>query len=247
MGTADKTCVALYAAWDQAEEYGIRYDETSLICIEMGFGYNAALAVERGCIIDGVGGTIFPGPSYLALGQMDGELAYILGGFSKLKLFEGGTTFIAAQRILELEDFISNLDKDNYRLAWRSFTEGVVKAVAMLWQSFNEEPMEIMLTGRLSRSEELRRNLEELLHEKFNVNVRRPSHNFAVEAKEAAQGAALMANGIEGGRYEELIEVMRIKEAAGTVFDHIFLPGLNRGSGGRRAEKQLTQVLLRYI
>ncbi|MGC8961471.1 MAG: DUF1464 family protein, partial [Candidatus Bathyarchaeia archaeon] len=37
MGTADKTCVALYAVWDQAEEYGIRYDETSLICVEMGF------------------------------------------------------------------------------------------------------------------------------------------------------------------------------------------------------------------
>jgi predicted butyrate kinase (DUF1464 family) len=228
MGTADKTCVALYAVWDQAEEYGIPYDETSLICVEMGFGYNAAIAVERGCVVDGVGGTIFPGPSYLALGQMDGELAYILGRFSKLKLFEGGATFIAAQKILEPEDFTSNLDK--YKLAWRSLMEGIVKAVAMLWKSFDKEPMEIILTGRLSRVEKLRRDLEELLYEKFKVNVRRPLHNFAVEAKEAAQGAALMANGIGGGRYRGLVDAMRIREAAGTVLDYIFLPNLSKES-----------------
>jgi len=87
MGTADKTCVTAMAIWDQAEEYGISYKETSLICVEMGFGYNAAIAVENGQIIDGVGGTIFPGPGYLSPGQMDGELAYILGKISKLDLF----------------------------------------------------------------------------------------------------------------------------------------------------------------
>ncbi|MGC8961472.1 MAG: DUF1464 family protein, partial [Candidatus Bathyarchaeia archaeon] len=192
--------------------------------------YNAAVAVERGCIIDGIGGTTFPGPSYIALGQMDGELAYILGGFSKLKLFEGGASYIAAQMLLELEDFVSNLDKDKYRFAWQCLMEGVVKAVAMLWQSFDKGPREIILTGRLSREGRLRRNLEELLHEKFKVNVRRPLHNFAVEAKEAAQGAALMADGIVGGEYEELVNVMRIKEASGTVLDYIFLPDLNKGS-----------------
>jgi predicted butyrate kinase (DUF1464 family) len=228
MGTADKTCVTAFAIWDQAKEHGIRYDETSLICIEMGFGYNAAMAVENGQIIDAVGGTIFPGPGYLTLSQMDGELAYILGEFSKLKLFEAGATFIAARKILELEDFCANLDKGEYQLAWQSMTEGIVKAVAILRTSFRKQPREIILTGRLSRVERLRKDLEKALSEKFGVSVRRPVHSFAKEAKDVAQGTALIANGIAGGIYSDLVKVMDIKDAKGTVLDYIFFPDFNK-------------------
>jgi predicted butyrate kinase (DUF1464 family) len=228
MGTADKTCVTAFAIWDQAKEHGISYDETSLICVEMGFGYNAAMAVENGQVIDAVGGTIFPGPGYLTLSQMDGELAYLLGGFSKLKLFEAGATFIAARKILELEDFCASLDKDEYQLAWQSMTEGIVKAVAILRTSFNKQPREIILTGRLSRVKRLREDLEKVLSEKFSVSVRRPLHNFAKEAKDVAQGTTLLANGIAGGRYRELMEVMRIKETKGTVLDYIFFPDFDK-------------------
>jgi predicted butyrate kinase (DUF1464 family) len=228
MGTADKTCVTAFAIWDQAKEHGIGYDETSLICVEMGFGYNAAIAVENGQIIDGVGGTIFPGPGYLTLSQMDGELAYILGEFSKLKLFEAGATFIAARRVLELEDFCANLDKSEYQLAWQSMVEGIVKAVATLRTSFKKEPREIILTGRLSRAERLRAPLEKTLREKFGILVRRPMHNFAKKAKDVAQGTALIANGIAGGKYRELVKVLRIKDAKGTVLDHIFFPDFKK-------------------
>lgn len=229
MGTADKTCVAAFAVWDQAEEYGIGYGETSLICVEMGFGYNAAVAVENGQVIDGVGGTIFPGPGYLTLSQMDGELAYILGEFSKLKLFEAGAAFIAAGKMLEVEDFAARLDTDKYRLAWQSMVEGIVKAISMLWITFKKQPGEIILTGRLSRVERLRGDLEKVLSEKFNVKVRRPRHSFAKEAKDVAQGTALLANGIAGGKYADLVEVMKIKESKGTVLDYIFFPEFDKG------------------
>jgi len=228
MGTADKTCVTAFAIWDQAREHGIGYDETSLICVEMGFGYNAAMAVENGRIIDGVGGTIFPGPGYLTLSQMDGELAYILGEFSKLKLFEAGGTFIAAHRILELKDFCANLDKSEYQLAWQSMVEGIVKAVAILWTSFEREPKEIILTGRLSRVNSLCKDLEKKLSEKFDVLVRRPVHSFAKKAKDVAQGTTLIANGIAGGKYRELVDVMKIREAKGTVLDYIFFPDFDK-------------------
>lgn len=228
MGTADKTCVTAFAIWDQAEEYGISYSETSLICVEMGFGYNAAMAVENGQIIDGVGGTIFPGPGYLTLSQMDGELAYILGEFSKLKLFEAGATFIAARKMLELEDFCSNLNKDTYHVAWKSMVEGIVKATAMLRTSFRKKPREIILTGRLSRVERLRKDLEKLLSEKFGIPIRRPTHTFTKEAKDVAQGTALLANGIVEGKYANLVEVMKIKEAKGTVLDYMFFPDFNK-------------------
>jgi len=228
MGTADKTCVAAFAIWDQAKEYGISYDETSLICVEMGFGYNAAMAVENGQIIDAVGGTIFPGPGYLTLSQMDGELAYLLGKFSKLKLFEAGASFIAAHKILEVEDFAANLCKDGYQLAWQSMTEGIIKAIAILSTSFKKQPREIIVTGRLSRVERLRRDLEKILSEKFSISVRRPLHVFAKEAKDVAHGTTLVANGIAGGKYSELVEVMKIKEAKGTVLDYIFFQDFDK-------------------
>jgi len=228
MGTADKTCVAAFAIWDQAKEYGISYDETSLICVEMGFGYNAAMAVENGQIIDAVGGTIFPGPGYLTLSQMDGELAYLLGKFSKLKLFEAGASFIASQKILEVEDFAANLGKESYQLAWKSMTEGIIKATALLRTSFKKQPREIIVTGRLSRVEELRRDLEKILSDKLGVSVRRPLHVFAKDAKDVAHGASLIANGIAGGKYSELVEDMKIKDAKGTVLDYIFFQDFDK-------------------
>ena len=228
MGTADKTCVAAYASWDQARRQGLNYDQTSLICIEMGFGYNAAMAVENGQIIDGVGGTIFPGPGYLTLSLMDGELAYLLGEFSKLKLFEAGTTFIAAGKILEPDEFSATLEKDQYMLAWQSMIEGIFKTVAMLQTSFSNNPEEIILTGRLTRVPKLYEKLQKALSEKFNIPARRPINRFTKNAKDVAQGAALIANGVGDGKYSDLVKIMRIKEAKGTVLDYICFPDFDK-------------------
>jgi len=50
---------------------------------------------------------------------------------------------------------------------------------------------------------------------------------LAKVAKEAAQGAALLADGLAGGQYEKLVDFMRIKEAKGTVLDHIYLKDMD--------------------
>ncbi|MCS6784942.1 MAG: DUF1464 family protein, partial [Candidatus Caldarchaeum sp.] len=113
MGTADKTCVTAYAVWDQSRVRGLRFDETCFICVEMGLGYNAAMAVENGKIVDGFGGTIFPGPGFLSLGCMDGELAYLLGDFGKKKLFEGGVAWMFSGSELSLEEFVEGM-RDRY-------------------------------------------------------------------------------------------------------------------------------------
>jgi predicted butyrate kinase (DUF1464 family) len=76
--------------------------------------------------------------------------------------------------------------------------------------------------------ERLRKDLEEVLSEKFGVSVRRPIHSFAKEAKDVAQGTTLLANGIAGGKYSELAEVLKIKDAKGTVLDYIFFPDFDK-------------------
>lgn len=109
-----------------------------------------------------------------------------------------------------------------------SMVEGIVKAVAMLRTTFKKQPKEIILTGRLSRIDRLFGDLEKVLSEKFSVTVRHPTHGFAKEAKGVAQGTALLANGIAGGKYVDLVESMKIKEAKGTVLDYIFFPRFDK-------------------
>ncbi len=227
MGTADKTCVTAYAIWDQARRMDLEYNETRLICVEMGYGYNAAIAVENGEIVDGVGGTIFPGPGYLSMGLMDGELAYLLGEFTKPRLFQGGASFIASNDEIPLERFTRER-WGVYALGWKGFLEGVLKAVAQLLTAMDKKPHEVILTGRLSRIDELRNDIQEMLGRKLGIPVRRPSYVFTRRAKDVAMGAALIADGVGGGKYSGLVDTLKIKESQGTVLDHIFLQGFDR-------------------
>jgi len=226
MGTADKTCVTAYAVWDQSRARKLRYDETCLICVEMGYGYNAAMAVENGEIVDGLGGTIFPGPGFLSIGAMDGELAYLINGFSKKLLFRGGASYLDGFEGLTVDDFVNNREGACTN-GWRLFIEGVVKAVAALSTSIDRKPLEIILTGRLSRVKEIRETISKVVQRKLGIRCRRPINVFAQKAKDVAMGAALISNGIEGGKYSELVEIMRIRESRGTVLDHIILPGFH--------------------
>jgi len=68
MGTADKLCCAALGIRDQAVKYNIGYVETSMILLEMGFGYTAAIAVRNGKIVDGIGGSS-GNIGYLSLGE----------------------------------------------------------------------------------------------------------------------------------------------------------------------------------
>ena len=47
------------------------------------------------------------------------------------------------------------------------------------------------------------------------------SRGSRVAAKQGAQGAALIADGLAGGRCAALVERLRIREATGTVLDHL--------------------------
>jgi len=55
---------------------------------------------------------------------------------------------------------------------------------------------------------------------------------FAAEAKEGAQGAALIADGLCGGAHRELVATLGIREARGTVLDHLYV--ISRDQARRR-------------
>ncbi|MFW6062560.1 MAG: DUF1464 family protein [Chloroflexota bacterium] len=221
MGTADKLCCAALGIYDQARRYNIPYRETSCIFVEIGGAYTAVLAVQNGCVVDGLGGSS-GAPGYYALGAMDGELAYLLGEFPKSLLFSGGVAFISHRPSLPPEDSLSlRTDEETVAGAWEALLEGVVKSVAAEL-TIVPDAREILLSGRLCRDETLLADLSGRL-QKFGP-VRRVS-GFATVAKEAAQGAALLADGMAGGQHADLVETMQLRQARGTVLDYIYVDG----------------------
>src|SRR5262245_9210802 len=75
MGTADKVCAAALAVHEQSARGRCAIDETAFILLELGGAFTAAIAVEAGRIVDGVGGSSGP-LGVRAAGALDGEVAF---------------------------------------------------------------------------------------------------------------------------------------------------------------------------
>jgi len=228
MGTADKLCSVALGIYDQARHFSIAFGQTSFIYLELGGAFTAMIAVDGGRVVDGLGGTS-GSLGYLALGTMDGELAYLLGDFHKEVLCSGGVAYVAGQPDLSPQDLAARND-ERCRMAWDAFLEGLVKGVAAE-MAIVSAPREILLAGRLCRVPEIH---QEVVRRLARFAPVRRVEGFAQVAKEAAQGAALIAEGLAGGIYENLIEVMKLRDASGTVLDYLYVAGaedLKRSAG----------------
>jgi predicted butyrate kinase (DUF1464 family) len=208
LGTADKLCAAALGIWDQCERRGRPPEEVSFILLELGGAFTAAIAVERGQVVDGIGGTSGP-IGWRAAGALDGEVAFLAGQISKAALFQGGVA-----SLLEREP-------DRAAVAMEAYIEGAMKAVRQLRCSAPSTG-EILLSGRKAEQLEIRDPLADALADIGPVRLLR---GFAANAKQGAQGAALLADGLTGGRHAHLVDRMRVREARGTVLDHlVFIP-----------------------
>lgn len=221
MGTCDKVCAVALGVYDQARRLDIPYNRTSFLYVELGGAFTAIIAVEGGAIVDGMGGTS-GSLGYLASGAMDGEVAYLLGDFPKGTLGSGGVAYVAGEFDVSPEQLITRVSNDRRcRLAWEAFSEGLAKGVASL-MTVVPSPREILLSGRLCRIPPILERVEETLAPFAPV---RRVQGFAQVAKEAAQGAALIAEGLAGGRNEGLVSAMRLREAEGTALDYVYVAG----------------------
>ena len=222
MGTADKMAITVLGIYDQAKRLDLEYSNVSFVLLEVGFGYNYAGAVKGGKIVDGIGGTIFPGPAYVNSGALDGEVAYLMGKVEKWHLFWGGATVIAANEILLPEEFAKRLDEERFSKAWEAMKDGFIKAVAGELAVVGDAK-EIILSGRLMRIVELRKDVEDTFEELFGLPVVRP-RGLEGRVKEAAQGSAIIGDGLAGGQFKELVEHVEIKKSSGSVLDYVKLP-----------------------
>jgi len=198
MGTADKLCSVALAIDVESQRLSCAPRDVSVILVELGGAFTAGVAVQHGRIVDGIGGTAGP-IGFRAAGAWDGEVAYLAGALTKSALFEGGVATMGETPA-----------------AWEAYAEGVMKMIASLSVSA-PGARHIVLSGRNAAAVHRR-----LVGRREMAD--RPSTlltGFASEAKEGAQGAALIADGLAGGRAAELVDTLGIREASGTVLDHL--------------------------
>jgi predicted butyrate kinase (DUF1464 family) len=219
MGTADKVCAAALAVHEQCERDRCEPRDVSLILLELGGAFTAAIAVEDGRIVDGLGGT--SGPMGLrAAGALDGEVAFLAGTVTKGHLFGGGVATTAGTPDASPEALAAPTTAGG-RTAWEAYVEGALKSVAALAVSA-PNAREVILSGRVARidsvREELARRIAALMP---RAAVVRTLAGFGGSAKQAAQGAAVIADGLAGGRFASIVETLGVREASGTVLDHL--------------------------
>jgi predicted butyrate kinase (DUF1464 family) len=221
LGTADKVASAALGIVDQAERLGIPYAETRFVLLELGGGFSAALAVDGGRIVDGLGGSAGP-IGARATGALDAEAAYLIGGaLSKRTVFSGGALDPDGAADLSSADALAHLRGDPAaRDGWLALEEGAAKAVLALTASV-PAPREVLVSGRLAAAPGLLDALGERLHAVAPV---RPALAF----RSAARGAALLADGLAGGAYAPLVDGLRLREARGGVLDHLRMFGADR-------------------
>jgi predicted butyrate kinase (DUF1464 family) len=204
LGTADKLCAAALGIHQESERKACSPNEVSFILLELGGGFTAGVAVEQGQIVDGLGGSSGP-IGWRSAGALDGEVAFLAQHISKAALFQGGVT--------------SMLEREPGRraIALDAYVEGAVKAVRQLCCSAPSAG-EILLSGRKAAEPDI---VERLRRALADLGPVRQLRGFAAKAKQGAQGAALLADGLSGGTHAQLVDRLKLREARGTVLDHL--------------------------
>ena len=222
MGTADKICTAVTGIRDQMERFKVATEDTNFIMVEIGYGFTAVLAIENGQIIDGIGGSNIMG--FRACGALDGELAYLIKNIHKKNIYKGGVAYISGYSDLSLKEITLLAEKDEQtKLALKAYLSSVKKAVFGISSSFSSKDKikEVLLAGRGASITYFREKMIRGLNDVAPVRI---MNSFSQIAKRAAQGAAFIANGILRGRFEPIINNLKIKEATGSILDDIFIP-----------------------
>lgn len=194
LGTPDKVCACAAAIKFFCEKNECAYEDAGFLFAEIGSAFNAFLAVDGGKITDGIGGSC-ASMGRKARGRVDAEIAYLIR--EKASVFSGG--------LKDVEKICENAEE--------AFLEGILKDLNSLRMSLNCR--RVILSGK--NVGELKRELE--LHGsdfEFEELVLGEG-----EIKAAAIGAALIADGVAGGRMKGLVETMKIREGRGSVLDLI--------------------------
>jgi predicted butyrate kinase (DUF1464 family) len=203
LGTPDKVAVAalaLRADRHERGDVGSDFTEATFAVVELGSAFSAVLVVERGRLVDAAAGT--RGPIGMRSGGFwDGEVAYWRSPLSKDQLFRGG---------------LIDLGPDGPD----AFRESLIKHVAGL-QAVT--PFDrLYLSGAAADRPDIAPIATAALG-RFGTLRPLPCLPGAW-VKHAAQGAALLADGLAGGQNANLVDALELRGASGSLWDYLRPP-----------------------
>ncbi len=217
LGTADKVCAVACAIAEVSRRRAIPVRETAMVLLELGGAFTAALAIDGGQIVDGMGGSSGP-LGARAVGALDGELAYLLGtALRKNTLFSGGA--LDPDGTLDMTDLEALWASPALAEGWTALIEATAKAVRAMGVSVSA-PREVVVSGRLARVPGVIAELSKSLDAVAPVVALVPGR-----ASAAARGGALLADGLAGGQNSALVEALRLRESSGTALDYVRVAG----------------------
>lgn len=219
LGTADKLAVTLLAVY---QYYGREPGKANMMVLEMGYGYNALMAVEEGRITWGLGGTSLS-TGMLTAGPLDLEVVVMGRSWGRSDVFHGGV--MEACGTLEPEEAVEKAKRGQgiCKEAYESMMEGMASIIAGI--HVRTGISHLVLSGRLTRIKQLVDDLASRLPGSIRVDALEPLEG-ARETKHAAHGYALVVDGVLGGVAAPVANRMRIMDACGTVLDHVLHPRL---------------------
>jgi predicted butyrate kinase (DUF1464 family) len=138
-------------------------------------------------------------------------------------VFSGGA--LDPQGALDLSDELEALRRDpRHRDGWLALEEGAAKAALALTISA-PAPREILVAGRLAAAPGM---LAALAARLAHVAPVRMATGLGAHVNAAAQGAAVLADGLAGGRYAALVARLGVRDASGSALDHLRMYGADR-------------------
>lgn len=217
MGTVDKLAATFMAIHSYSQREEMDYRKVNIIVAELGFGYNAVIAVDSGKVVDGIGGTC-ASIGTLTAGTLDLEAVVRVEHWDRWDVFHGGLFYYVNTFDMEVLAKAFERGEEPLASAFKGFVEAVAKDImkALVATPHAEA---IVLTGRHSKVGAVKRLLQELLKD-INVLVAEPIKGAQL-SKEAAQGYAAIGEGIAGGLFKDLVKHMEIERACGTVADYL--------------------------
>ncbi len=196
LGTPDKLAVAALGLRVDAARRPEGLAGSTFAVVEIGSAFSAVLVVCKGQLVDASAGT--RGPIGLRSGgAWDGEVACWKSPISKNDLFRGGLIDLGPE-------------------GPDAFRESLIKHVAALRAVTPFERLYLSGAGIIDRPQ-IATLVRQALGQ-FGELELLPSLPGAT-VKHAAQGAALLADGLLGGANADLVESLGIRHASGTVLD----------------------------
>ena len=218
LGTADKVCAAACAIVDQSTRRAIEPRETSMVLLELGGAFTAALAIAGGQIVDGMGGSS---------GPLGVRAAGAPGRRARVPARAGAAQGHAVQRRRpgsgrrprhDRPGGAVGLTRPRGRLDGAARGRGQGGARPGGQRAGAARDRRLRPSGPPARADR-------------GARPRRWSDIAPVvalvpgRASAAAHGGALLADALAGGRNAALAEVLRLRESSGTALDHLRVAG----------------------